>query len=132
VSRAEAMHPLTRLLWRAARDSADGLGLSLEEASYLCGAATPQRTVLLRLYQMTQRGYLMRVGPNTAKRWIPNLNVPEGESSTVGAPTTPTRSALARPFEQLQAEDFTHQLGGVPNSVWKLAQLVANSAGTQA
>ena len=118
------MHPLVRALWRAARDSDDGLGISMEEAAGLCGASLESSAVRARVHQMAQRGYLVPAGPKSARRWVVGLNVPEGENFTVGAPTAPSRSLLAKPFGDLATEAFTAKLGGVPNSIWAVARLV--------
>lgn len=118
------LHPITRAVWRAARDS-EGRGIFLDQVERLCGAEANSASVRARLVQMVQRDYLMRLGDKHSPRWIISLNVPDGESAEVGAPPVDTRSALARPFGALQSELFLGRLKAVPVSIWHMASLLA-------
>ena len=118
------MHPLVRVIWRAARDAQDA-GIDLEAAQRLSGAATGSSALRARLAAMSARRYLTRIGTKHWPRWVAGLNVPEGESPEVGSPPVQSRSALAKPFAELSGAQFTERLHGTPNSVWHMARLMA-------
>ena len=118
------VNPLLRAIWRASRDAQDRGGLHVDEVERLCGAEKGSYAVRARLAQMVSRDYLMKLGDKHSPRWVIGLNVPEGESSDVGAPTVASKSLLARPFAELETEAFTQRLGGTPCSVWQMAILI--------
>lgn len=119
------MSPLSRVIWRAARDTVGGKGLFLEQIEALCHAESQSYSVRARLQQMVARGYLLRLGDRHSPRWVINMNVPDGESDEVGAPPVDSRSAFARPFDALESTVFVGRLKVVPTSVWHMARLLA-------
>lgn len=118
------MHPLARVIWRAARDAQDA-GIDLEAAQHISGADTKSAAVQARLASLCARRYLTRIGHKHWPRWVAGLNVPEGESPEIGSPPVQSRSAWAKPFDDLSSSQFTARLQGTPTSIWHLASLVA-------